>query len=62
MNVMCCLEQIPKATPHKTAAIWPLTSHLKKYPSKTNKTCKTLLEMFLYGPLHSDVPLWTPTQ
>ena len=27
-----------------TTAVWPLTSHLKNHPNKTNMTCKTLLE------------------
>ena len=30
------LEQILKATPHKTTAVQPLTFHLKKHPSKKN--------------------------
>ena len=42
-NATCCFEQILKATPHKTAVIWPLTSHLKNYPNKMNKICGTLL-------------------
>ena len=29
-NARYCFEQILEATPHKTAAVWPLTSHLKK--------------------------------
>ena len=29
---------------HKAAAVQPLTSHPKIHPSKTNKTCETLLE------------------
>ena len=33
-----------KATPHETTAVWPLTSYLENHPSKTNKTCRTLLE------------------
>ena len=43
-NVKCCLEQILEAIPHKTAAIWPPTSHLSNPPSKTDKTCRELLE------------------
>ena len=31
-------EQILEATPYKTAAVWPLTSHLMNHPSKINKT------------------------
>ena len=33
------VEQIQEVTPHKRAAVQPLTSHLKKHPSKTNKPC-----------------------
>ena len=36
-NAMCYFEQILKATPLKTAAVPPLTSHLKNYPSTMNK-------------------------
>ena len=32
------IEQILEATHHKTAAVWPLTSHLENYPNKTDKT------------------------
>ena len=41
---MCCSEQILEATPHKTAAVWLLTSHLTNLPRKKNKTCEALLE------------------
>ena len=43
-NFMNYIEQILKATPLKTSAVWLLTSHLKNYPIKMNKTCGTLLE------------------
>ena len=43
-NATWCFEQILEATPHKTAATRPLTSHLKNHSSKTNKTCRILLE------------------
>ena len=43
-NAMSYLEQILEATPHKTMAVWPLTSHFKNHPSEINKTCGTLLE------------------
>ena len=33
-----------EVTPHKTTAVRPLTSYLKKQPSKTNNTYGTLLE------------------
>ena len=31
-SATCCFEQILEATPHKTAAIWPLTSLLTNHP------------------------------
>ena len=43
-NSTCYFEQIPQATPHKIATIWPFTAHLTNHPSKMNKTCRTLLE------------------
>ena len=43
-NATSYFEQILEVTPHKTIAAQPLTSHLKNHPSKTNKTCGTLLE------------------
>ena len=58
-NAACCLEQILEATPHKTAAIRPSTSHLTNHPSKTNKTWRALLEK--WRQLLSNVLLWAPT-
>ena len=43
-NSMCCFEHILEATPHKTAAPWPLTSHLKNHRGKTNKTSRIMLK------------------
>ena len=43
-NPANCIEQILEATSHKTAAVWPPTSHLSNHPSPTNKTCWTLQE------------------
>ena len=40
----CCSEQILEGITYKTVAEQPLTSDLKKYPSKKNKICKALLE------------------
>ena len=37
-NAACCLAQILKAAPYKTASVWPFTSHLINYPSKTYLT------------------------
>ena len=37
-NFMSCYEQILEAASNKTAAKWPLISHLRNYTSKTNKT------------------------
>ena len=43
-NATSYFERIPKATPHITTSIRPLTSHLKNHPSKTNQTRGTMLE------------------
>ena len=43
-NAACYLEQILEATSHKTAAVWPPTSHLTNDLSKMNKICWALLE------------------
>ena len=43
-NPTCYFKQLLEATHHKTAAGWPLTSHLKTHSSKMNKTCRTWLE------------------
>ena len=43
-NATFCFEQVLEATPHKTATIQSLPSHLKNHPSKMSKTCRTLLE------------------
>ena len=51
----CYFEQILKATPHKTAAVWPLTSHQKNNPNKMNKTWRNMDELI------SDVLQWTQT-
>ena len=40
-NASYCFEQMLEATPHKTAAVQPLNSHLK---TKMKKTWKILLE------------------
>ena len=43
-NAMRYLEQIQEATPHRTTAVQPLTSHLKNHPSKMNKIWDTARE------------------
>ena len=43
-NATSYFAQILEATPHETTAVRPLASYLKNYPSKTNKTCGTLLK------------------
>ena len=43
-------EQILQAAPLKTTVVRPLTYHLTNYPSKTNKACWALLDM--YGRTH----------
>ena len=35
----CYFKQILEATPNKTAAVQPLTSHLTNHPSNTSKIC-----------------------
>ena len=45
VDAVCCFEPIPEAAPHKTAVVWPLTSHHTNHPSKMNKTYWALLEM-----------------
>ena len=37
-NAVCCLEQILEATPNKTAAVQPITSHLPLYSSMKQPT------------------------
>ena len=37
-----CFEQILEAALHKTAALWPFTSHIANHPSKMSKTWLTL--------------------
>ena len=44
MNAVSYFDQILAVTPKETALVRTLTSHLRKHPSKTNKTCKILLE------------------
>ena len=43
-NSTCWFQQIPEATPNKTAAVRPLSSHLTNYLNQTNETCWALLE------------------
>ena len=38
-DAACCFEQILEASPLKTAAVQPLTSHLANHISKMSKTC-----------------------
>ena len=45
-NAMCYFEQILEAILRKTATVWLLTSYLRNYSNKTNKTGETLLEEF----------------
>ena len=60
----CHFEQTLEAILQETAAVRPLTFHLKNYPSETNKIRRTQLEkqgqthvMFFYRPLLMDVPV-----
>ena len=49
---MCSFEKVLEATPYKTAAVQPLTSH----PNRTNKTC-----WISKNKLISDILLWSHT-
>ena len=44
MNATSYFERILEAISQETIAVRTLTSHLKNHSSKTNKTCRTLLE------------------
>ena len=43
-NAGRCSEQVPEATSHKTAAVWPPTSYHTNHSSKTNKAYEVQLE------------------
>ena len=43
-NATCCFEQILVAKWHKTAAVWPHTSHLTDHPNMISKTYRALLK------------------
>ena len=43
-NAASNLEQVLAATPHKTPTVRPPASYHENYSSKTNQTCRTLLE------------------
>ena len=43
-NATNYIEQILEATSHKVAAVRPLSTYLRNYPNKMNKTCRALLE------------------
>ena len=45
-NVTCCLEKILKTALHKASIVRPPTSHPSNHPSKSNMTCRILLEKF----------------
>ena len=60
-NATCYVELIQEAAPNETTAVWSLTSYLKNYPGKMNKTCGTLLEN--QGRTYKmDVPVWADQQ
>ena len=68
-NATSYIEQIMEATLHETIAVRPLTFHLLYKSSKTNKTCRTLLEKkarthvtFSKGPLHMVMPVLADPQ
>ena len=41
--IFILLISVLEAAPYKTAAVWPLTSHLINHQTKTSKTCCPLL-------------------
>ena len=43
-NAACNLEQVLAVTPHKIPTVRPPASYYENYSSKTNQTCRTLLE------------------
>ena len=43
-NAACNPEQVLAATPHKTPTVRPPAPYHENYSSKTNQTCRTLLE------------------
>ena len=51
-NATCCFEQILKVTPHKTAAVQPLTSYLINHPFSTGKVRTLISNIFLWTPKH----------
>ena len=69
-NATNYFEQILQAITHKTTAVRPLTSHLKKHPSKMNKTRQALLEkkertykwLSFNRTLHMDMSVFTDQQ
>ena len=42
-NTWYCFKQILEAAPNKSAAVWPLVSHLENNPSKTARTYTSAL-------------------
>ena len=43
-NALSYFEQIPETKPYETTAVWLLPFYHQNHPSKTIKTCGTLLE------------------
>ena len=54
-NATCCFEQILEATPNKTAAVQPLTSHLKGHSRHVGHCCR------IKDKLISNILQWIPT-
>ena len=67
-DATCCFEEILETTAYKTAAAWPLTSHLTNRRSMINKTGTAgearanSEEMFFYGLLLMDPLVLTDHQ
>ena len=49
--VVCCFKQILETAVYKTAAAWPLISHLTNHPNKMNKN-KLIRQILLWTPAH----------
>ena len=59
-NAMCYFEQILEATPHKTAAVWPLTSRLKNHPSKMKNMWRSISDILPRALTHGHASVGRP--
>ena len=51
-------EKIPGATPHKTAAVWPLSSHLKILTWERQKNATSCFEKIPEATPHKTAAVW----